>query len=96
MFFILSFILILAAVTITLKILIGYNPEISLKNKLTISFIVIFAWCCPVFSRFFTPAARVVNGSKSDRFPIAVCCFYNGFFSVMFADDPGYDLDSRL
>lgn len=52
MFFILSFILILAAVTITLKILIGYNPEISLKNKLTISFIVIFAWCCPVFSRF--------------------------------------------
>ena len=52
MFFILSFIFILAAVTVTLKILIGYNPEISLKNKLIISFIVIFAWCCPVFSRF--------------------------------------------
>ncbi len=52
MFFILSFIFILAAVMITLKILIGYNPEISLKNRLIISFVVVFAWCCPVLPRF--------------------------------------------
>lgn len=51
MFFVLSFIFILAAVAITLKILIGYNPEISLKNKLIVSAVVVFAWLAPVLAR---------------------------------------------
>ena len=50
MFFLLSFIFSLAAFIITLKILIGYNPEFSLRRKLSISFIVVFAWFCPMIA----------------------------------------------
>lgn len=52
MFFILSFIFILAAIIITLKILVSYNPEIAFKKRILIAFFVVFAWFCPLFSHF--------------------------------------------
>ena len=50
MFLLLSFILSLSAIIITLKILVGYNPELSLRKKLSISFLVIVAWFCPTIA----------------------------------------------
>ena len=65
MFFILSFIFSLAAFVITLKILIGYNPEFSLKRKLSIAFVLFLAWFSPMIAgmirwlKIFPEAARV-------------------------------------
>ena len=49
-FFVLSFILSLSAIIVTLKILVGYNPEFSLKSKLLIAFAVVFSWFSPTFA----------------------------------------------
>lgn len=51
MFFILSFIIILAGIIITLKVLAGYNPEFSRTTKIAITAAVLFAWFAPVFGR---------------------------------------------
>lgn len=51
MFFILSFIIILAGIIITLKVLAGYNPEFSKKTKAAITAAVLFAWFAPALSR---------------------------------------------
>lgn len=50
-FFILTFILSFSGLVITLKTLIGYNPEFSTKRKLCISFFVVFSWYCPLLIR---------------------------------------------
>ena len=50
MFFVLSFILSLASIIITLKILVGYNPEFSFRRKMSIALIVVFAWFCPTIA----------------------------------------------
>ena len=47
---ILSFILSLSAIIITLKILVGYNPEFSFRRKMIIAVVVVFAWFCPTIS----------------------------------------------
>ena len=52
MLFALPFIFVFAGLAITLKILIGYNPEVSLKYRLTIAGIVVFSWFAPMMSRF--------------------------------------------
>ena len=50
MFFVLSFILSLSAIIVTLKILVGYNPEFSLRRKLSIASVVVLAWFCPMIA----------------------------------------------
>ncbi|MBR1778097.1 MAG: metallophosphoesterase [Alphaproteobacteria bacterium] len=50
MFFVLSFIFSLAAIIITLQIMIGYNPEFSLRKKLAVSFVVVLAWFSPTIA----------------------------------------------
>lgn len=50
MFFVLSFILSLSAIIVTLKILVGYNPEFSLRRKLSIAVPVVLAWFCPTIA----------------------------------------------
>ena len=50
MFFVLSFILSLSAIIVTLKILVGYNPEFSLRRKMEIAVPVVFAWFCPTLA----------------------------------------------
>ncbi|MBR4127189.1 MAG: metallophosphoesterase [Alphaproteobacteria bacterium] len=50
MFFVLSFILSLSAIIVTLKILVGYNPEFSLRRKLSIAFVIVLAWFSPAIA----------------------------------------------
>lgn len=52
MFFVLSFIFILAGIIITLNVLAGYNPEFSRRTKIAIAAAVLFSWFAPMFSRF--------------------------------------------
>ncbi|MGN1078725.1 MAG: metallophosphoesterase [Alphaproteobacteria bacterium] len=102
MFFILSFIFILAAVAITLKTLIGYNSEISLKNKQIISFAVIFSWGCPVLSHFLrrlhmlsTEANLIISQSL---YAIFITAFF--LLCLLITRDmiwvPGYKIASKL
>ena len=49
MFFILPFIFSLAGLVITLKILIGYNPEFSFRRKISIASLLVLAWFGPTF-----------------------------------------------
>ncbi|MBO4519753.1 MAG: metallophosphoesterase [Alphaproteobacteria bacterium] len=50
MFFVLLFILNLASIIVTLKILVGYNPEFSFRRKMSIALIVVFAWFSPTIA----------------------------------------------
>ena len=50
MFFVLPFIFSLAGFVITLKILIGYNPEFSFKCKLIITLILVLSWFAPMIA----------------------------------------------
>ncbi len=50
MFFVLSFILSLSALIVTLKILVGYNPEFSFRRKLIIASVVVLSWFAPALA----------------------------------------------
>ena len=50
MFFVLSFVFSLSALVITLKILVGYNPEFSFKRKLVIASVAVLSWFAPTFA----------------------------------------------
>ena len=50
MFFVLSFILSLSALIVTLKILVGYNPEFSFRRKLVIASFVVLSWFAPTLA----------------------------------------------
>lgn len=80
MFFVLSFIFALAAIIITLKILIGYNPEIALKWKCVISGVIVFAWFSPAVGRFL----RRLHIFSSDTNQIISKSFYVVFITAFF------------